>query len=340
VTPGVRTLRLRDTDIETSALGFGCANLFREPSGPRRQRLLAAALDAGICHFDVAPMYGLGLVEGELGRFARGRRDAIVIATKFGIAPSPAARVLARAQGPIQRIFDAVPTLRRRARPPAADPRAGAIGGFLYRARGYDAAAARAGLERSLRELRTDHVDILLLHEPAPGDVRSEDVAGYLESAREAGRIRAWGVSGDPESALDVARGLAWRIPLLQVRGDMFLRSLRSTPELETQATILFGVIARALPRILAHVRSDERLRRRWSDAVGADCGSATVVVSLLLRDALHENAGGPVLFSTLRTDRIETAAKAAMEHVQADPELERFQALVDAELQVPEEQP
>jgi D-threo-aldose 1-dehydrogenase len=99
----MRTARLGDTGIETSVLGFGCADLFREPDSARRRRLFEAAVDAGIRHFDAAPMYGLGLVEGELGRFAQGRRDRLVIATKFGITPAPAARALARAQAPIRR---------------------------------------------------------------------------------------------------------------------------------------------------------------------------------------------------------------------------------------------
>jgi len=188
----MRTTCLGDTGIETSVLGFGCADLFREPSRARRHRLLETAFDAGISHFDAAPMYGLGLVERELGRFARGRRDRVVIATKFGITPAPAARVLARVQGPLRRLLDAAPALRERARPSAGDPRSGAAGGLLYQASGYDARAARASLERSLRELRLDHVDILLLHDPMPGDVRSDDVNEYIKEA-----------AGDDHSAKD-----------------------------------------------------------------------------------------------------------------------------------------
>src|SRR5438034_11765342 len=101
--PPMRTTSLGGTDIETSVLGFGCADLFREPSRARRLHLLEAALDTGIRHFDAAPMYGLGRVEGILGTFAGGRRDSLVIGTKFGIAPTPAGRTLALAQAPIQK---------------------------------------------------------------------------------------------------------------------------------------------------------------------------------------------------------------------------------------------
>ncbi len=331
----MRTTRLGDTGIETSVLGFGCANLFREPHSTRRQRLLETALDAGIRHFDASPMYGLGLVERELGRFARGRRNRIVIATKFGITPAPPARVLARVQGPVRRLFDAVPALREQTRPSAADPRSGAAGALLYRASGYDARAARASLERSLRELRLDYVDILFLHDPMPGDVRSDDVRGYLESARAAGRIRAWGVAGEPEPAVEAARRLGPGVPILQLRGDIFLRSVRRLPADTGQVTILFGVVGRALPRILAHIGSDETVRRRWSERVGANCGRAQEIVSLLLRDALHENHRGPVLFSTIRPERIQAGVAAAAEGV--DQRLDSFRSLVADELAAPE---
>jgi D-threo-aldose 1-dehydrogenase len=329
----LRTLVLGDTGIETSELGFGCADLFREPSRARRQRLLAAALDAGICHFDVAPMYGLGLVEGELGRFAQGQRDRIVIATKFGIEPAPAARILAPAQPAIDRFLRATPAVGARARPRGADPRAGTVGRLLYRSRGYDAGAARAGLERSLRALRTDHLDLLFLHEPAPADIRSDEVAGYLDSARASGELRAWGIAGEPERAVAAARRLGARVPVLQVPGGLLAPPLRRVPGLAVGATILFGAVGRALPRVLAHVRSDARVLKRWSDAVGVDCGEAEAVASLLLSGALEGNPGGPVLFGTVDPARIESAARTASARVLADPSLDAFKTLVEAEL-------
>ncbi|MDQ6777489.1 MAG: aldo/keto reductase, partial [Actinomycetota bacterium] len=113
---GMAVLTLPGTAITTSRLGFGCAELYREPSSAQRRRLLDSAHHAGIRHFDVAPMYGLGVAERELGAFASQRRDQVVIATKFGISPSPAARAIGRVQGPARRLLVAAPGLRSRAR--------------------------------------------------------------------------------------------------------------------------------------------------------------------------------------------------------------------------------
>ena len=143
------TVTLGVGGIQTTALGFGCASLFRISNRVQRLELLHTAYDAGIRHFDVAPMYGLGLAERELGAFARGRRAELTIATKFGIKPTPIARTLAHAQGPIRHVFEVKPAVREQAR-----THAGAPSRLLYELGGYDAAGARRSLERSLRALQ------------------------------------------------------------------------------------------------------------------------------------------------------------------------------------------
>ena len=304
----MRTVRLGETGIETTALGFGCADLFRLPAAGRRH-LLGAAFDAGIRHYDVAPMYGLGSAERDLARFAQGRRDGLVIATKFGITPTWAGRLLA----PVQR-----PLVRLRGRSPGGDARSGAVGRALYRS-AYDAATARRSLEQSLRTLRTDYVDLFFLHDPHPGDGLAADVRSFLDSAVVAGTIRSWGVARE-------AAAVGTEVPVAQVRADIFERPLL---RVRPGAAIVFGAIGRALPRILAHVRSDPGARRRWSEAVGADCGDAGVVAALLLRDAVRENDRGAVLFSTTHAERIGAAARAAED----DVGLHAFRALVAEEL-------
>ena len=71
---------------------------------------------------------------------------------------------------------------------------------------GFHAAGARRSLERSLRALRTDYIDLFLLHDPVPGSVRSDEVSACLEEARAAGLIRSWGIAGDLEPTDEVAR--------------------------------------------------------------------------------------------------------------------------------------
>jgi len=328
-TAAVRSVRLGETGIETTAIGFGCADLFREPGSARRRRLLEAAYDEGIRHFDAAPMYGLGLVEEELGRFSVGKRGTLIIATKFGIEPAAAGRLIARAQAPIQYVVRKITATASPSRPAAVDPRAGAIGALLYAPVDYSVRAARASLERSLRRLGTDYIDLLFLHDPPPGAMIADDIAAFLEASRAAGRIRAWGVAGESASSMDVARRLTAPVPVLQVRGDLFSRCEPSFPR-DADALLLYGVIARPLGRIVAHVRSSAEVRRRWLEAVGADCSRPDEVANLLLADALRANRHGTVLFSTTRAERIRTAAQVERT---ASPAVDTFISLVKSEV-------
>jgi D-threo-aldose 1-dehydrogenase len=322
------TVTLGVSGIQTTSLGFGCASLFRISNRTQRSDLLHAAYDSGLRHFDVAPMYGLGRAEHELGVFARPIRAELTIATKFGIKPTLAARGLSRTQGPVRRLLAARPGIRDQARAHAEAPSR-----HLYGQEGFHGAGARRSLERSLRALRTDYIDLFLLHDPAPGAVRSDEVSAYLEEARAAGLIRSWGIAGDLEPTEEVARSFREGVPVRQLRDDVFVRSLQGSPI--GAAFVTYGVVAQALARLVRHVGSDESRRLRWKAAVGADCGDPEVAASLLLRVALRRNAGGVVLFSSTRPSRIRRAA-AALETAfdpSEDPALVAFLNMVDAEV-------
>lgn len=321
------TVVLGTDRIQTTALGFGCAGIFRLPSPRQRSHLLHTVFEAGIRHFDVAPMYGLGRAEPELGRFTRTRRAEVTIASKFGITPTPAARCLAYAQRPLRSIFAAKPTIRDQAKAHATAP-----SHILFQKGEYHAAGAGRSLENSLRALKTDYLDLLLLHDPLPGSVRSDDVCSYLESACAKGLIRSWGITGEPVNTHEVAREFQRDIPVYQVQNSIFLPS----PNYEAAKTayITFGAISGALTFLVRHVAADNSTRLRWESAIGADCGDASIAASLLLQTALRANSSGIVLFSTTSFPHLHSAVRSAETLYSSDVSLlDRFTNMVNAEL-------
>ena len=78
----MRTRRLGP--LEVSVVGLGCNNFGRRVGEEGTRAVVDAALDADVTFFDTADIYGDGLSETYLGRVLRGRRDRIVLATKFG----------------------------------------------------------------------------------------------------------------------------------------------------------------------------------------------------------------------------------------------------------------
>jgi aryl-alcohol dehydrogenase-like predicted oxidoreductase len=75
--------------LEVSVIGLGCNNFGRRLDADATAAVVHAALDAGIDFFDTAELYGDGLSEEYLGRALRGRRQSVVVATKFGYKTAP-----------------------------------------------------------------------------------------------------------------------------------------------------------------------------------------------------------------------------------------------------------
>src|ERR1700742_4518007 len=83
----MQTIPLAHTTRQTTRLGFGCGSLMGATNRRDSLKLLESAYEAGIRHFDVAPMYGYGEAESCLGEFLQHHRDQVTITTKYGIAP-------------------------------------------------------------------------------------------------------------------------------------------------------------------------------------------------------------------------------------------------------------
>src|ERR1700739_3752039 len=84
--------RLGKAGPEGSAIGVGCMSLsgvYGKSDDQAGIALIHRALDLGVDHFDSSDMYGWGQNEELLGRALKGRREGVVIATKFGQTRRP-----------------------------------------------------------------------------------------------------------------------------------------------------------------------------------------------------------------------------------------------------------
>jgi len=81
-----------NSDLLVSVAGLGCNNFGMRADVDQTAAIVDAALDAGVTFFDTARMYGGGKSEEFLGAAVTGKRDQVVIATKFGAPTGPDAR--------------------------------------------------------------------------------------------------------------------------------------------------------------------------------------------------------------------------------------------------------
>ena len=77
-------MRLGRSDLDVSRVGLGCNNFGRRLDRRRTRAVIDAALEVGVTFFDTADIYGGGESERFIGDALEGRRDRVVLATKFG----------------------------------------------------------------------------------------------------------------------------------------------------------------------------------------------------------------------------------------------------------------
>ena len=179
--------RLGRSNLEVSAMGLGCwaiggpwdwleADGSKNPVGwgqvddAESIRAIHYALDAGINFFDTAANYGCGHSERILSQAIAGRRDKVILATKFGYVVDEEKRIVTEAENVVNRI--------------------------------------RQECEDSLYRLKTDYIDLYQFHKDDYDPEKAAEVRDVLEVLVSEGKIRWYGWSTDnTEGAKVFAQG-------------------------------------------------------------------------------------------------------------------------------------
>ncbi|MFM7321187.1 MAG: aldo/keto reductase [Armatimonadota bacterium] len=168
----MRTRTLPGSELQVGTVGFGvwtvATNWWGITDRAYGIELLRRALDLGVNFFDTADTYDDGGAERILQEAFPGRRDEIVIATKFGYD-----------------IVNHAPDPNQRERPHNWEP-----------------AYVRGAVERSLQRLGTDRIDLYQMHNPRIDAILKDDLLALLEDLRSEGKIRSYGAALGP--AIDV----------------------------------------------------------------------------------------------------------------------------------------
>ena len=145
--------------LRVSAIGLGCmplSGVYGAADDAASEDLVRYAIDRGVIHLDSADMYGWGHNEALLGRALKGRRDRVVLATKFG---------------------------------QTQPERAGAPNGVNGRPE-----YVRQACDASLKRLGVEVIDLYYQHRVDP-DVPIEETVGGMARLIEQGKVRFLGLS-------------------------------------------------------------------------------------------------------------------------------------------------
>ncbi|WP_079529226.1 aldo/keto reductase [Halobacillus hunanensis] len=173
-------------------VGFGTAplgNMFREVSEEEAQETIKTAWDQGIRYFDTAPLYGAGLSELRLGKaLSNYNRDDYVVSTKVG-------RVISDEMEEKEGLFE--------------DARKNKV------ITDYTEDATLRSIEQSLERLKTDHLDVVYVHDISPDFHGDEWISKFDEARkgafrvltrlREEGVINSWGIGVNTTEPIELA---------------------------------------------------------------------------------------------------------------------------------------
>ena len=313
-------LELGGTGRTTTRLGFGGAGLIGGVGRRESLGLLETAFDAGIRHFDTAPMYGGGDSERCLARLLERHRAEVTITSKYGILRTAGSRsrrqafaAVRTAAAPLARVAPRLKSrvsqfLQRGAEPP---PMAS-----------FTAAEAAESLESSLRALGTDHLDLWLLHEAAADDLGDPGLLELLRASVASGRVGEFGVASERRKIPELARDRPEFCGVLQFEWSVT----------DPQGTVAggfrlhHGAIGTALPHLRSLLSRDRALARRWSQETDSDLLNTEVLGALLLKAALEMNPESVILFFTRRRKRIEAAVEVVRDRALRAPALRLFE--------------
>jgi len=173
------------SSVTLSKLGFGCASVMGKVGRTESLRAMSEAFELGVTHFDVARSYGFGRAESVLGQFIKGKRDQVTVTTKFGVVPPNLSLSKQLAIPTVRFLTQIFPQIKNKLKKKS---------GELLATRCFDVEYARKCLDESLTQLKTDYIDIYMLHEPHLTFLDNEDeLHDFLESAISVGKIKSWG---------------------------------------------------------------------------------------------------------------------------------------------------
>jgi aryl-alcohol dehydrogenase-like predicted oxidoreductase len=258
---------LGKTGITVSEIGFGTWGLGGNAYGPIDDgvsiQALQTAFDQGITFFDTSDLYGDGRSENVLGQALHEVRESVVICTKIGLLPHT---------------------------------------GFSM-PHDFSPQYIRQGIEGSLRRLKTDYVDLYLLHSPTIDILEKHPEAlGVMAELQEAGLIRSYGVS--VRSPADGIMAIQqFNIAAIEVNFNLIDQRAIENGLLEHAQKIQAGIIVRTplcFGYLTGHLRGDEQFegidhRANWPT------------------DQLQRWAEAPEYFSSLAESRKTTISQLAL---------------------------
>tara|TARA_B100000795_G_C22737294_1_gene413844 strand:+ start:133 stop:1104 length:972 start_codon:yes stop_codon:yes gene_type:complete len=297
----MKTIEWENSKLSTSKLGFGCAPIMGRVGKKKSLYALDMSYELGVRHFDIARSYGFGEAEGVLGQFIRQKRDTLTITTKFGINPPKNQKVLSKIKPLARMILENFPNLRSKI---PYNSLTTITSGF------FSKEYAKKSLEKSLRELKTDYVDLLMLHDCNSMSDLSEDLLTFMELLINEGKIKDWGLATELKTIEELLPVLDIKPGVIQYESNIWCSRELLNNDLLNINSILHSPFGGVKRSSLAHELCSNNSIISWGEKENLEI-SFKKISNYFLEAAILLSNNGIVLCSMFNKTHIHSNVKA-----------------------------
>jgi len=287
-------------------IGFGCSKLTSNFTRKQALKNLETAFDAGITHFDVARLYGQGLAESILGEFMRAKRDQVTITTKTGLTAN---RGLLSKNLFLQNVakiaYRQVKKLGGQSLATTLTPSA-IVNDFAID-------KVKTSVETSLRELNTDYVDYLLLHEATVEQANNANLVALLEDYKKNGSIKQYGIASYSDKIRNQLHLLPKGFTVLQTNSS-FPTTVPHSLQNEAIDNYFYFSPLLNIKQVGVLFKTDKELAKSVSSLLGFDVAENALDI-VLMQQNMNAN-DGTFLFTTADNSKIKQTM-ARWRHIQ-----------------------
>lgn len=273
-------------------LGFGCGRIVGGASLKESTELIQTALDLGIMHFDVAPSYGLGTAEEALGQILAGDTN-IKIATKVGIAKPANGNSLSIMRKHFGPLIKKSNSLKKIALSLLSKNSARGV---------FATTEMEKTFETSLKLLRREYVDILLLHEPSIKDINSETIQ-FCEFQKETNRVKFIGIGTN--HSYD---------PMYESFGSILQHKIGSQQQYQddTKLHYLHGILKESSLIFKTYLNNDYLLIDELFKKLNWDINNELFWAPTVIALVMHRNSNAKILLSFSDPKKMQLTLKNA----------------------------
>lgn len=277
-------IQIPGSTAEVCRIGLGGGGLIGGASLRESVAVFEAAYEAGIRYVDVAPLYGLA--EDVVGNLVQSHRSDFILATKVGIARPKLPGLFSLVRKTLRPIALRLPTVKQYALRQAQ---------ALVTTGLFHPDQVRSSLEDSLRRLKTEWLDILLLHEPTIGDMTPELVS-ELDRFVSSGRVRLLGTGTQEPAEHSIRYGDVWQHRYAPAD---------ALPANESGLRVVHGVLRYGLPLLRTATAARSAMASALSSRYGFDFFDPDAHPAILATLALAADPRSVLLVSSRHSVRI-----------------------------------